>query len=94
MTQSRTRRGGRNKKRRLTHEDYEELMYSGCHHGADGGGGRISPETFMLAHLMSKVNKNTKQQRAVVDYMNANQMRHDEACRKSSSNSWSKTETS
>ena len=59
------------RQRKLTREDYEELMDMGsvCHHHCcrhhDGmsssGVGRISPETMMLAHLMSKANKNTKQ---------------------------------
>ena len=74
------------KKRKLTRKDYEALMYGDggkrrrrrSHRG--GGavtrGGRISPETFMLAHLMSKANKNAKQRKAVVDSMNASQMKH------------------
>ena len=61
------------RQRKLTREDYEELMDMGsvrrhhCHHhrggvGMSGSGvERISPETMMLAHLMSKANKNTKQ---------------------------------
>ena len=38
--------------------------------------GRISPETMMLAHLMSKAIKNVKQKRAVIDSMNTSQMKH------------------
>ena len=60
------------RQRKLTREDYEELMDMGsvcCHHrrhhhggGMSGSGvGRISPNTMMLAHLMSKANKNMKQ---------------------------------
>jgi len=78
-------------KRKLTRRDYEELMYSDSgrkrrrrrttgrsHRGGGGttGGGRITPEAFMLAHLMSKANKNAKQRKAVVDSMNASQMKH------------------
>ena len=48
-----------------------------CGGGMSGSGvGRISSETMMLAHLMSKANKNTKQQRAVIDSMNTSQMKH------------------
>ena len=54
-----------------------------CHHHRHRGGGmsvnsvgRISPETMMLAHLISKANKNVKQQRAVIDSMNTSQMKH------------------
>ena len=60
------------RQRKLTREDYKELMDMGsvCHHhrhhhrggGMSGSGvGRISPKTMMLAHLMNKANKNTKQ---------------------------------
>ena len=60
------------RQRKLMREDYEELMDMGsvhhhhchCHRGggmSGSGVGRISPETMMLAHLMSKANKNTKQ---------------------------------
>ena len=60
------------RQRKLMREDYEELMDMGSvrhhhhrhHHGggmSGSGVGRISPKTMMLAHLMSKANKNTEQ---------------------------------
>ena len=62
------------RQRKLMREDYEELMDMGSvhhhhhhrhhHHGGGMSGSgveRISPETMMLAHLMSKANKNMKQ---------------------------------
>ena len=72
------------RQRKLMREDYEELMDMGsvCHHHHRDGGmsvnsvGRISPETMMLTHLMSKANKNVKQRRAVIDSMNASQIKH------------------
>ena len=32
------------------------------------------PEALMLAHMMSKMNKNAKQQKAIIDSLNATQM--------------------
>ena len=38
-------------------------------------GSIVQPETVMLAHLMSSVNRNDKQQQVVVDSLNENQVR-------------------
>ena len=38
------------------------------------GGSIVQPETVMLAHLMSSANRNVKQQQAVVDSLNENQV--------------------
>ena len=76
--------GKENKK--LTREYYERLiniyddgMKSGtkknCYYSKKRTGGSIvQPETVMLAHLMSSTNRNVKQQQAVVDSLNENQV--------------------
>ena len=42
-----------------------------------GGYGKMThlPEALMLAHMMSKMNKNAKQRKAIIDSLNASQMR-------------------
>ena len=72
------------RRRKLTRSDYEELI------GLKGGrgkrrwgkrtikgGGKMShlSEAMMLVHMMSKTNKNAKQLKAIIDSLNATQMR-------------------
>ena len=72
------------RRRKLTRSDYEELI--GLKGGwgkrrwrkrsVKGGGKMMNhlPEAMMLAHMMSKTNKNAKQRKAIVDSLNATQM--------------------
>ena len=74
------------RRRKLTRSDYEELIGLKAGRGKrkkwgkrslKGGGKTRShlPEAMMLAHMMSKTNKNAKQRKAIVDSLNATQMR-------------------
>ena len=74
------------RRRKLTRSDYEELIGLkegqgkrrwGKRSSKGGGYGKMTHllEALMLAHIMSKTNKNAKQQKAIVDSMNATQMR-------------------
>lgn len=76
------------RRRQLTRSDYEELIGLKAGRGKrkkwgkrslKGGGGKKTrshlPEAMMLAHMMSKTNKNAKQRKAIVDSLNATQMR-------------------
>ena len=74
----------RRKLTQLTLSDYEELigLKGGWRKRRRGkraikGGGKTShlPEAMMLAHMMSKMNKNTKQRKAIIDSLNATQIR-------------------
>ena len=71
----------------MTHEYYERLiniydngMKSGTkktHYYSKKrmGGSIVQPEMVMLVHLMSLANRNVKQQQAIVDSLNKNQVR-------------------
>ena len=72
------------RRRKLTRSDYKELI--GLKRGWEKrrwgkrtvkGGGKTNhlSEAMMLAHMMSKTNKNAKQQKAIIDSLNASQMR-------------------
>ena len=75
-----------NKENKLTRKYYERLiniydngMKSGMkknryYSKKRTGGSIVQPETVMLAHLMSSANRNVKQQQAVVDSLNENQV--------------------
>ena len=69
------------RRRKLTRSDYEELIGlkggRGKRKRSVKGGGKTShlPEAMMLAHMMSKTNKNAKQRKAIIDSLNAIQMR-------------------
>ena len=73
------------RRRKLTQSDYEELIGLKGGRGKRRWGKRTVKggcfskvthllETLMLAHMMSKRNKNAKQQKAVIDLLNATQM--------------------
>ena len=74
------------RRRKLTRSDYKELIGLKAGRGkrkkwgkrsVKGGGKTRShlPEAMMLAHMMSKTNKNAKQRKAIIDSLNATQMR-------------------
>ena len=70
------------RRRKLTRSNYEELIGLKGGRGkrkkrSVKGGGKTShlPEAMMLAHMMSKTNKNAKQRKAIIDSLNATQMR-------------------
>ena len=71
------------RRRKLTRSDNEELIGLKGGRGkrrwrkrAIKGGGKMShlPEVMMLADMMSKMNKNAKQRKAIIDSLNATQM--------------------
>ena len=73
------------RRRKLSQSDYEELIGLkggwgkrrwGKRSVKGGAYGKMThlQEALMLAHMMCKTNKNAKQQKAIVDSMNATQM--------------------